>query len=47
MEQDGPYRVYHSDLQTASNEQTFKNVCDHTKLANKILVLANAVSFLF
>lgn len=47
MEQDGPYSVYHSGLQTASDEQTFKNVCDLTKLANKISVLANAVSFLF
>ena len=34
------------DLQTASDEQTFKNACDHIKESNKFLSLANAVCFL-
>ena len=34
------------DLQTASDEQTFKNACDHIKESSKFLSLANAVCFL-
>ena len=34
------------DLQTASDEQTLKNFCDHIKVSSKFLSLANAVCFL-
>lgn len=47
MEQDGPQSINHEDLQIASDEQTFKNVCVHTKVSNKFLSLANRVCFRF
>lgn len=45
MEQDGPQSIFHSKLTNCINKQAFKNACDRLKVSNKILSLANAVSF--